>query len=169
MIIVRHANLSDTRAIATVHVTSWQVIYRGLIPNQILENLSIEERENLWIQLLKNNVQVLVLEEERTIIGFISYGSGRDQDVDASIVAEITAIYLNPNQWRKGYGTLLLNTALANLTEQGYQQVNIWALDSNQQARNFYEGLGFTASSDSRVEQEDGYSLREIRYWKAII
>lgn len=35
VMIIRQANLSDARAIATVHVTSWQVIYRGLVPDSI--------------------------------------------------------------------------------------------------------------------------------------
>lgn len=109
-----------------------------------------------------------MLEENHNIIGFISFGPSRDQDVDSSVVAEITAMYLNPSQWRKGHGTLLSNAVLTDLSKQGYQQVSLWVLDSNQKARNFYERLGFTASSDIRVEQEESHNLREIRYWKTI-
>jgi L-amino acid N-acyltransferase YncA len=168
MVTIRFAGVSDARAIATVHVASWKVIYQGHIPEKILENLSVDDRENLWTSLLHDNVKVLVLEEQEQIIGFASFGSGRDQDIDSSSVAEITAIYLNPDKWRKGFGKLLLGAAIEEIKNNGYRNVCLWVLDSNLQARNFYENSGFTNRSEVKLEQKNGYTLREIRYWKTI-
>ena len=84
MISIRRANISDAKSIAKIHVLSWQVIYRGLIPDKILENLSIDEREKLWTTLIENNANVLVLEENDILIGFVSFCSSRDQDAEPS-------------------------------------------------------------------------------------
>ncbi len=166
--IIRFANVSDASAIATVHVASWQVIYRGHIPQKILDNLSVDDRENLWTSLLNNKVKVLVLEEHSQIFGFVSFGPSRDEKFDATNVAEITAIYLHPSKWRKGFGKLLLEAAMTEIKKDGYKNVYAWVLDNNLQARRFYESFGFTYSNEAKSEQEDGYTLHEIRYWKSI-
>lgn len=166
MIHLRHAIVSDARAIAIVHVSSWQAIYRGHIPDKVLDNLSIPDREKLWKTLLENKASVLVLEENNNLIGFISFCPSRDHDVNPVTVAEISAIYLNPESWRKGLGKLLCNTAIDELRKSGYTEVNLWVLDDNQQAKQFYEKMGFMKSSDIKIDKREGYILREIRYRK---
>ncbi len=168
MTIIRFASVSDAKAIASVHVASWKVIYRGHIPEKILDNLSVNDREDLWLSLLNNTAKVLVLEQKQQIVGFVSFCSGRDQDIDSSSVAEITAIYLNPNKWRKGLGKLLLRAAIEEIIKDGYKSIYAWVLDSNIQARNFYENLGFISRGETKLEQEGEYTLSEIRYWKSI-
>jgi len=43
MINIRLANPTDAREIAKVHVSSWQKIYKGFIPDRILDALSVDE------------------------------------------------------------------------------------------------------------------------------
>ncbi len=45
---VRAASSSDARAIAAVHVRAGQVAYRGLLPDELLDRLSVEDREGSW-------------------------------------------------------------------------------------------------------------------------
>lgn len=166
MIHIRHAIASDARAIAKIHVSSWQVIYRGYMPDKVLDNLSIDERERLWKTLIEDNVGILVLEESKNLIGFVSFCPSRDQDVEPTNVAEISAIYLNPDSWRKGFGKLLCNAAIEELRKSGYHEVTLWVLDDNQQAKQFYEKMGFINSFDTKTDEEDGCVLREVRYRK---
>jgi len=42
---IRPATPEDARAIAEVHVASWRYAYRGLLPDDVLDRLSVEERE----------------------------------------------------------------------------------------------------------------------------
>ena len=166
MILIRNAQILDAKAIAKIHISSWQVIYRGHVPDNVLDNLSLNEREKLWTTLLENNVQVLVMEEDKNLIGFVSFCPSRDHDADPTIVAEISAIYLKPDKWRKGFGKLLLNTAIEKLGKLNYSEVTLWVVDSNEQAKQFYKSLGFTNTLDEKIEQSDSYSLHEIRYRK---
>lgn len=89
---IRAAKESDSHAIATVHVKSWQKIYRGHIPDTILDKLSIYEREQKWLELIRNQVKILVIEKDSLIVGFASLCSTRDTD-DHERCGEISAIY----------------------------------------------------------------------------
>ena len=46
--IIREANLDDAKGIAKVHVDSWRTTYKNIIPDEYLNNLSYEKREQLW-------------------------------------------------------------------------------------------------------------------------
>ena len=41
---MREAILADAEAIATVHVRSWQAAYRGQLPDEYLDGLTVEDR-----------------------------------------------------------------------------------------------------------------------------
>ena len=168
MVHIRYAIASDARAIAKIHVFSWQAIYRGHIPDDVLDNLSIDEREKLWKKLLENNVGIIVLEDNNDLVGFVSFCPSRDEDVDSLKVAEISAIYLSPDKWRKGFGKMLCDAAIDELRKSGYTEVTLWVIDKNQQARQFYEKMGFINSSEIKIDVRDGYSLHEIRYRKVL-
>ena len=43
--VVRHATPEDSRAIATIHVLSWQAAYQGVVPAQFLASMSVDQRE----------------------------------------------------------------------------------------------------------------------------
>jgi hypothetical protein len=45
---VRRAELRDAAGIAAVHVASWQEAYRGLLPQEYLESLSVRDRIETW-------------------------------------------------------------------------------------------------------------------------
>ncbi|SEQ74846.1 hypothetical protein [Piscibacillus halophilus] len=71
---IRKANYSDTEGIAKVHVDSWRTTYKGIIPNNFLENLSYQKRNDLWVRnLSEENSYTFVAENyEGSIVGFIS-------------------------------------------------------------------------------------------------
>jgi len=49
---VRTAVVADAPFIARVHVRSWQVGYRGIMPDEVLDAISLEQREERWRQIL---------------------------------------------------------------------------------------------------------------------
>ena len=46
--IIREPTKSDARDLAEVHVRSWQAAYKGQLPDEILDNLSVDQREQQW-------------------------------------------------------------------------------------------------------------------------
>jgi GNAT superfamily N-acetyltransferase len=138
-----------------VHVASWRHAYRGLLPDEYLEKLSVEEREAqrlVWFADPVPRSGVLVAEVEGRIVGFASYGPSRDDDAPAS-TGEVPAIYVEPSAMRTGVGRALLEAATAELRSAGSTVATLWVLEANDPARRFYEKAGWRW--DGAVSQHD--------------
>lgn len=162
---IRLAKEKDAYSIAKIHVASWQKIYRGHIPDIVLNKLSVNEREGKWRELINNKVIVLIIEKDNVIVGFVSLCPSRDSDKDQKTCGEISAIYLDPGVWHQGLGKKLCNRALSELKSMGFSEVILWVLKENDQARKFYESIGFTPTGDTKADQYDkNVILNEVRY-----
>lgn len=166
---IRTAKECDAHTIAVIHVASWQKIYRGHIPDAILDNLSIHEKEEKWLALIKNNIRILIIELDSLMVGFASIGPSRDTDTDHTKCGEISAIYFHPDYWRQGLGRKLCNRAFSELEEMGLSEATVWVLKENAPARKFYEKMGFKETSDIKADKYDNdVILNEIRYRKKL-
>jgi ribosomal protein S18 acetylase RimI-like enzyme len=166
---VTPARADDARAIAEVHVRSWQHAYEGLLPEEFLATLSVEKREFWWREtLVRGSPQVLVARDDEGLCGFVCFGASRDEDAPPA-TAEIWAIYLLPRVWSRGVGQRLWRQALARLRADGARRVTLWALAGNARAIRFYRREGFTADEASRRSFElGGVAVDEIRYLRHI-
>ena len=166
---IRLAKKGDAHTIATIHVASWQKIYRNYIPDRVLDKLSVKEREQKWHELISNHVRILVIEQDNLMVGFASLCPSRDAGLDSNICGEISAIYLHPNVWHQGLGKKLCNKALSELEKMGFSEVVLWVLKENNQARKFYESMGFSETRQSKIELYDkNVNLQEIQYIKKL-
>jgi ribosomal protein S18 acetylase RimI-like enzyme len=160
---IRIAELRDAHEIATVHVRSWQVAYRGIVPDEFLRILSIETREARWRELLSlTSPETWVAEVEARVVGWISFGASRDDDA-LSNVGEVHAIYVLADHWSTGVGWQLWLKARQRLRELNFERATLWVLAENARAIGFYRAAGFIPSS-TRVVDIGGKSLSEIRY-----
>lgn len=173
-ITVRAAAERDARPIAEIHVGSWQVGYRGLIPDEILDRLSAENRETWWRRWLDSPpspaFRVLVAELDGGVRGFASLGETRDEDA-AAPTGEIYAVYVDPDAWRRGIGAALMERAEAELRALGFADATLWVLDTNDRARRFYERCGWRADGAVKRDRvgaerdgDEGVEIREVRY-----
>ena len=136
---VRAARQSDAPAIARVHVESWRAGYGGLLAQELLEKLSVRERERIWRGALADDdalragrrVEVAVAGE--AVVGFVSAGPSREHDAAAQ-VGEIYAIYVAPEHWSSGIGQALLNSAIGHLEAIAMREALVWVLVSNARA-----------------------------------
>ncbi len=74
---IREAMISDAEDIAKVHVDCWRTTYKDIMPDEVLERLSYEQRIELWNANLstEDGHLVYVAENEKgEIIGFVSGG-----------------------------------------------------------------------------------------------
>lgn len=148
---VRRAVPADARAIAEVHVRSWQAGYRGLMPDEVLDGLSAAEREPRWRDGLSDGSTVFVAEQDGELIGFCGLSEpSRDEDAGRG-VAEIASIYVDPRAWRAGAGRALMDVALSHLRAGGWQEATLWVLRENQVALDFYAAHGFVADGAQQL------------------
>ncbi|MDH2899382.1 MAG: hypothetical protein PXY39_00250 [archaeon] len=82
MINIRPALVSDALNISKVHIDTWKTTYRGIVPQDYLDNLSYKEREERWIKILTDTEFIrskksftLVAEDEKFgIVGWAGRG-----------------------------------------------------------------------------------------------
>ena len=165
---IRRAGVNDAPQLARVHVDSWQVAYRGLVPDSFLAGFTIQHREEAFRQSLAANMEETYLVEESGVaIGILTVGASRDPDLDPNLTGEIWGIYLVPDYWRLGFGTRLVQEAECMLRARGYQDIVLWVLEGNLNARIFYERMGYKPDGISRM-LELGCPMKAVRYLKTI-
>ncbi|GAA0984104.1 Ribosomal-protein-alanine acetyltransferase [Nocardioides aquaticus] len=173
--VVRRAAPDDAAAIARVHVRGWQVGYRGLLPDAVLDDLSVAERSVSWRERLAHPVAggatTCVAVDGDRVLGFCSVGPSRDPDA-APGTAELWALYVDPDRWRHGAGRALDAAAAAQLTRDGVRSATLWVLSSNTRARAFYEHQGWRVDGATRVDRREGpvpLDLAETRYAREVL
>jgi len=165
---IRDASPADADGIALVHVRSWQAAYRGLMPQEHLDQLDVARRAQGWTRSLTNadpsRYATLVAIADEQVAGFASIGPTRDPDADPASTGEVRAIYLLPQAWGQGLGRDLMSATLARLAVLGYQAATLWVLKENARARRFYQAAGFTTDGAEQTEDIAGAPVTEIRY-----
>lgn len=163
--IIRPATIDDARGIAEVHVRSWQVAYRGLLPDSFLASLSVEKREAMWAKLLAAGTPSLVVAEvARQIVGFSVFGRCRDEGVGPTDY-ELEAMYVSPAHWSTGVGRKLWQSSKETLLKAGATSISLWVLAENERAIQFYRAAGFYAEDGmARVSDLAGVQVHEVRY-----
>lgn len=165
-IAIRDATPADARAIASVHVRSWQTAYRGELPGNYLDGLSIDERHAQWVERLaepETGAETLVAEEDGRVIGFAGFGPSRDEDAPPA-TGEVYAIYLQPEWFGRGVGRELFAHANGRLRELGYARATLWVLATNERSRRFYERAGWTFDGTESTHQSQCLNMPIARY-----
>lgn len=164
--VIRAATIADAHDIAELHVASWKAAYRGLMPDAVLDGLSVPKRAEMWQRIIaEKKFQLLVAEHDDGIVGFVNFGSARDPDAVPGLTGEILAIYVDPNRWHEGIGRELLEAVLSELRSAGFNEVILWVLDSNSRARVFYERAGFSVDGATKNGiVGDNAKIQEVRY-----
>ena len=138
---IRPATPADAAGVAHVHVESWRSTYRGLMPDAVLDGLSVERRTNFWRQVTERATKqfVFVAEDEGRTIGFVN--GGLEQDADPHYPAELYALYLLKEHQGRGYGRDLFATTVKTFAQRGHTAMLLWVLSTNP-SRGFYEAMG---------------------------
>jgi ribosomal protein S18 acetylase RimI-like enzyme len=146
-------------------VLSWQWAYRGLLPDDYLDRLSIERGAEVHTRRLTTETEgrTWVAEQEGQVLGFAITGPSRDPDASPR-TAQIMAIYLRPEATGQGIARALFVHAVLDLWQRGYEQATLWVLENNVRARRFYEKAGWVTDGTTKTEEWAGVSLHEVRY-----
>ena len=143
---VRWAQVKDARAIANVHVASWRAAYPGLLPDEVLAELSIDAREREWRKWLSEGGErqhTLLAESGGGVIAFCTLKMPSADEDEGEDVGEIPALYADPRYFATGVGTLLIEAGLEVMRERGYREAILWMLEGNERAAAFYERRGW--------------------------
>jgi ribosomal protein S18 acetylase RimI-like enzyme len=177
---VSAAQPQDALAIARVHVSSWQAAYVGMMPEDYLASLSVEERASTWRGILGHGAtlgqgatEVWIAREAGDparapgeVLGFVSIGAYRaSEPLAEEHLGEISSLYVSPGHWGRGIGATLWLRASERLAAAGFGTVALWVLVDNVRAIRFYRAMGFREDPGSECDFVlGGHPLRHVRY-----
>ena len=158
---IRKAVLSDVAAIARVHVDAWRTAYTKVLPSTVLDNLSYEQREVLWRDIVGaadiRRVFVAVDETDDRVVGFAACGPNRS--ADPRYPGELYAIYLLAEHRGAGIGRALFDEVTGYQRGAALTPFQIWVISGDDTIDHFYENLGGrrVASQPTVVDGADAY------------
>ena len=169
MAVVREAQIGDARGMAIVHVRSWQVGYKEIMPKDVLDGLTIESREEGWVErIAAGKFTILVAEEQGAIQGWATFGSYRGDGAPEN-AGELYGIYVAPERYGTGIGSALWDAAMCRLRNDGYPVIYLWVLEANARARRFYKGKGCAADGAEKPFAVGDVELRALRYMRELV
>jgi ribosomal protein S18 acetylase RimI-like enzyme len=161
--IIREASRQDLFSIAKVQVDSNRTTYRGIMPEDYLNNLSYESKAKSWEERLfiEDNKEFMYVAEvdNANIIGFASAGLVKTNEL---FDREINSIYILKEFQRQGIGRLLIKAIITEFIKNNVRSMIIWTLQDNP-SRYFYQYLGGKIV-DKRKIQRGGKELIQIAY-----
>lgn len=167
---VRPATARDAKAIAEIHVATWQAAYKDIMPADYISKMTVEKRQAYWREAIEfGEPQVLVATHGEQVVGFVGFDRSRDANTRAT-VGEIWALYVSPAHWRQGAGLMLWDGARDGLKDEGCTQVTMWVLLRNEPALEFCEhAAGFKREMPSLKTVAFGDTkLEEIRLKRSV-
>ncbi len=140
--IIRKREKDDCASIAHIVTVAWNETYKGIVPNEFLNNLYNTEEtraKNTYNKFDENNNHQYVLVVDDKVVGFINVGSSEETDYENC--GEIHAVYIIDGYKGHGYGRKLVEAGIQELKDMGYDKMVIGCLVGNP-TNSFYEHIG---------------------------
>ena len=151
---VRAVTAGDVPAIADFQTTCWREAYRGVVPQEYLDRVGVQDRERRWGERLASGSRhIAVAEIGSAIVGVVSWGLS---DVDDAPALELMSLYVAAEHRGTGLAVTLTDRAVAG------SPAHLWVFEQNPRAKSFYGKRGFRFDGHSRVDPDTG--LQEQRF-----
>ena len=140
----------------------WKKEYRGIIDDEILDNLNRNEKIKKWREHYTVG-NVIVAEENGVVLGYCKYDDNvvsKNTDIDS----EIIAIYVDCDKLGRGVGRKLVEYVMNDLRNKNKSKMIIWCLEKNENARKFYEKMGGKLITDEKYFKKNGKRYKEVGY-----
>lgn len=160
---LRRALAADAEAVARIHVESWNVAYRGIMPDDVIAKTDLAYRTKFWAERIADpEWPVFVIEADGVSVAFCQMIPSQDEGDDASRVGHITSLHVLPQLRGQGFGRALMDHVLGEFQRRGFTTVTLWVLEQNWSARRFYEKYGFQLVSGLQYYRNT--RVPEVRY-----
>lgn len=150
--IVRAAVVGDVEMIASTYVAA-SVAALGPAANLEAIHAAADGAHAMWRPLRRPAPAqwMLVVDTAAGPSGFASFGA-----VDARR-GHLYALYIEPESWSLGLGTLLLDASLALLREAAVERVELWVQVENVRAQRFYGRRGWSSTGEQRSNDRGAF------------
>lgn len=147
---IERVRLGDEAALAYIQTESWKEGFKDILSADVLRGYTqMEKAAAMYRRLLEENIgngYLLKVEGSPHCIAW--WDAARERDMTG--YAELICIHSLKNQWRKGYGSRMMDAVLHDIAAAGYTKVMLWVFEDNVRARRFYEAHGFTPNGKTK-------------------
>ncbi|MGI5892761.1 MAG: GNAT family N-acetyltransferase [Bacillota bacterium] len=173
-ITIRLAAYADAQDMANILSRSWEVAYKDILPAKYIKEISAT-RTAMWERNLsaKNNIHYIIL-NENTSVGIMTVGPPRHEEIEIKNDTgiddsfwELHGIYLHPDYFRRGIGTIALEFAMDKARAAGKENILLWVFEENLYSIKFYNKCGFSPDGTSKV-YNCGKEMNCIRMRKSL-
>ena len=140
--VIRKKERKDCADVAHVVTIAWNETYRGIVPDEFLDNLYTNEGQrtkNSFNNFDEKENHQYVLEVDDKVVGFINVGSSDETEFENC--GEIYAIYIINGYKGFGYGRKLIDVGIKELKKMKFNKIVIGCLNGNP-SNEFYKKLG---------------------------
>lgn len=126
---------ADATAIVGLRHAIWGTTYRGIYPDQMLDNFAWDwHREQELRRLHDPKYAVYLIQKERQNIGYLTIHNGD--------VVTLQSLYIVSECQRQGIGQCAFDFVAAHCREHGVSSFVCHCVPQNLNARNFYQYMG---------------------------
>src|SRR5580658_1159546 len=152
-IVVRTAALADADGIAAFHTHCWNEAYRGIVPDQYLDGVSVEDRAVRWRHRLASDLRQTRLALRHDLMdGVVSWGPSTDAELGG---LELMSLYVAPHSRGSGTADELMHRSI------GTEPAHLLVFEANLRARAFYSKHGFRPDGHRQLDTDTG--VPEVR------
>lgn len=170
---VRGARPADAPGLAQVQVASWRARLTGLVPDEVLAELTSDEGLAAWTERWaeaissppssRHRVQVAVAEPgDPAVLGFAASGPATDEDRWPGTDGELYELHVLPALTEHGHDERLLHAVADALAEDGFRTALTWALSSDSARLAFLAEAGW-APDGSQSSLDMGVKVPMVR------
>lgn len=156
LIKIRKATINDAKTVAEIRYKTWQVAYKDLLPESVLNDFDLEKETKKRIEYINNNTGLLglyVAIYNDEVVGFSIINDAEKTETTKPYIkecGEVYAIYVLPKYHKLGIGYALMNNNKNVFSKLGYKKFVLWCLKGNEKAAKFYERQGGVAIGEEQ-------------------
>jgi GNAT superfamily N-acetyltransferase len=149
-----------------VTVAGWRTGYRDIVAPERLADLPVERwRHEIGVGLRRPVADAFTyVAEIDGVFGGYCYVAAPSREADLGPeAAELVAMYVDPEHWRQGAGSALMEAALERLAGLPYTEVILWTFKQNDRAIAFYERSGWRPDGAEKIHPRSGEPAVRLR------
>lgn len=136
---IRPIRPEDLPAVGRLYTDSWERTYRGLIPDQVLDDMTPEKSTEKWRDYIARRENAMfVVERGGAVDGFVACCPFPQRENSALL----DSLHVAPQTQGNGWGRRLIARAARWAREEGFGELVIFVVQGNERAEGLYRGLG---------------------------
>ena len=156
-------------------MASWRDDLSGIVPPEVLTELTAPEAEAVWADRWREAItsppttrhRVFVAVSDSCVAGFASAGPATDPDLWPATDGQLYELRVLPERADEGHASRLLHAVADTLADDGFRTMCTWAVEADKEYQEFLAEAGWAADG-ATGELDLGNHVRVLRLRTAI-